>query len=160
MMISISCLQGETNRIISYHQLNRYSSRSHCIFTIFVNSRSKTISNTSYTLSKLNLVDLAGSERIGKTLSEGKTQEESVYINKSLTFLEQTIIALSDRRRDHVPYRQSKLTHVLKNSLGGRCQTVMIGNVWGEASQLEETVSSKIYLALIQFYFFIFLINT
>ena len=63
-----------------------------------------------------------------------------MYINKSLTFLEQVIIAVADRKRDHIPYRQSKLTHVLKDSIGGNCNTVMIANIWGESSQLEETV--------------------
>ena len=64
-----------------------------------------------------------------------------MHINKSLTFLEQAVIALADNKREHIPYRQSKLTHVLKNSIGGSCQTVMIGNIWGEFGQLEETVN-------------------
>ena len=85
-------------------------------------------------------MDLAGSERLGKTLSVGDTQVEAMYINKSLTFLEQAVIALADRRRDHVPYRQSKLTHVLKDSIGGKCNTLLIANVWGEAAHIEETV--------------------
>ena len=92
-------------------------------------------------MSKLNFVDLAGSERLGKTLSQGETQVEAMYINKSLTFLEQAVIALGDQRRDHVPYRQSKLTHVLRDSLGGKCNTLLIANIWGEAAQVEETVS-------------------
>ena len=74
-------------------------------------------------------------------MSKGATQEEATYINKSLTFLEQTIISLQDKNRKHVPYRQSKLTHFLKDSLGGKCYTTMIGNIWGEVEQLEETVS-------------------
>ena len=126
--------------MISQHQLNRESSRSHCIFTICVESHSKTQSDTKFTTSKLNLVDLAGSERLGKTLSQGETQEEAMYINKSLTFMEQTIIALEEKGRFHIPYRQSKLTHILKDSIGGRCNTIMIGNIWGEAGQSEETV--------------------
>lgn len=73
--------------------------------------------------------------------SEGRTQQEAMYINKSLSFLEQTVIALADRRRDHVPFRQTKLTHCLKDSIGGNCNTVLIANIWGESSQLEETVS-------------------
>ena len=109
---------------------------------MFIESHSRTISNAGYVMSRLNFVDLAGSERIGKTQCEGKTQEEALYINKSLTFLEQAVIALADHTREHVPYRQSKLTHVLKDSLGWGCQTVMIGNIWGEFSQLEETVCS------------------
>lgn len=133
-------LQGESNRIISQHQLNKASSRSHCIFTIYIESHSKTDSETKYTTSKINLVDLAGSERLGKTLSTGETQAEAMYINKSLTFLEQAIIALEDRKRQHVPYRQSKLTHVLKDTIGGSCNTVMIGNIWGTKTHIEETV--------------------
>ncbi len=63
-----------------------------------------------------------------------------MYINKSLTFLEQVIVALADKRRDHIPYRQSKLTHVLRDSLGGNCNTLMIANIWAEQGQIEETV--------------------
>jgi len=65
-----------------------------------------------------------------------------MYINKSLSFLEQCVNALTDRGREHVPFRQSKLTHVLKDSLGGNCRTTMIANIWGEAAQLEETIST------------------
>ena len=133
--------QGESNRVIGHHKLNRYSSRSHCIFSIFIEAHSRTLSNAGYVMSRLNFVDLAGSERVGKTKCEGRTQVEALYINKSLTFLEQAVIALADLSREHIPFRQSKLTHVLKDSLGLGCQTVMIGNVWGEFSQLEETVS-------------------
>ena len=64
-----------------------------------------------------------------------------MYINKSLTFLEQVIVALADRRREHIPFRQSKLTHCLKDSIGGRSNTLLVANVWGEKSQIEETVS-------------------
>lgn len=134
--------EGESNRIISRHQLNHLSSRSHCIFTLHIESHSKTQSQTNYIRAKFNFVDLAGSERLGKTMSKGHTQKEATYINKSLTFLEQTIISLQDKSRKHVPYRQSKLTHFLKDSLGGKCYTTMIGNIWGEAEQLEETLST------------------
>ncbi|CAG5130384.1 unnamed protein product, partial [Candidula unifasciata] len=105
-------------------------------------SRSRTQSNAKYTVSKLNFVDLAGSERLGKSKSEGKTKEEAMYINKSLSFLEQVVIALASRTRDHVPFRQSKLTHYLKDSIGGGCGTVLVANMWGEKPQLEETVST------------------
>lgn len=134
--------EGETNRAIATHSLNRMSSRSHCIFTIYIESRSRVLSSAKYTVSKLNLVDLAGSERIGKSKSEGKMVTEAMYINKSLTFLEQVVIALADKRREHIPFRQSKLTHYLKDSIGGNCNTVLIANIWGEKSQLEETVST------------------
>ena len=63
-----------------------------------------------------------------------------MYINKSLSFLEQTVIAIADRRREHVPFRQTKLTHCLRDSIGGNCKTVLVANIWGEESQLEETV--------------------
>ena len=78
--------------------------------------------------------------------SEGKTQTEAMYINKSLTFLEQVVVALSDRRREHIPFRQSKLTHCLKDSIGGRSNTLLIANAWGEKSQIEETVSTGSHL--------------
>lgn len=134
--------EGETNRVIAEHALNHASSRSHCIFTVHIESRSRTQSSSNYTLSKLNFVDLAGSERLGKTKSEGLTKKEAMYINQSLTFLEQVIIAVADRKREHVPFRQSKLTHVLKDSIGGNCNTIMIANIWGESNQLEETIST------------------
>lgn len=134
--------EGEMNRTIAEHSLNKCSSRSHCVFTIHVESRSRTSSSTEYTVSKLNLVDLAGSERLSKTNSTGLVQKEAMYINKSLSFLEQVIIALADKNRDHIPYRQSKLTHVLKDSLGGNCSTLMIANIWVEADKIEETIST------------------
>ncbi|XP_034615647.1 kinesin-like protein KIF9 isoform X3 [Trachemys scripta elegans] len=134
--------EGETNRIIGEHTLNKNSSRSHCIFTIYIESHSRILSDAKYTASKINLVDLAGSERLGKTGSEGQVLKEATYINKSLSFLEQAIIALADRKRDHVPFRQSKLTHALKDSLGGNCNTVLVANIYGEAAQIEETLSS------------------
>ncbi|GFR81071.1 kinesin-like protein [Elysia marginata] len=134
--------EGETNRSIAAHQLNKQSSRSHCIFTVYLESRSRTQSNAKYTVSKLNFVDLAGSERLSKTKSEGKTKEEAMYINKSLSFLEQVVIALASRSRDHVPFRQSKLTHYLKDSIGGNCNTLLIANMWGDRPQIEETVST------------------
>ncbi|KAI9184151.1 hypothetical protein H9P43_003204 [Blastocladiella emersonii ATCC 22665] len=134
--------EGETNRSIGDHALNRTSSRSHCIFTVHVESKSRIDSSDDVIFSKLNLVDLAGSERLAKTNSSGRTLKEAMFINKSLTFLEQVIIALADKKRDHVPFRQSRLTNVLRDSLGGNCNTTMVANIWGEASQLEETIST------------------
>ncbi|XP_028288832.1 kinesin-like protein KIF9 [Parambassis ranga] len=134
--------EGEMNRIIGSHALNRKSSRSHAILTVHIESRSRTLSDAKYFTSKLNLVDLAGSERLGKTGSEGQMLKEATYINKSLSFLEQTILALTDCHRDHVPFRQTKLTHALKDSLGGNCNTVLVANIYGEAAQIEETLST------------------
>ncbi|CAD7685257.1 unnamed protein product [Nyctereutes procyonoides] len=134
--------EGETNRIIASHTMNKNSSRSHCIFTIYVEAHSRTLSDEKYITSKINLVDLAGSERLKKSGSEGRVLKEATYINKSLSFLEQAIIALGDQKRDHIPFRQCKLTHALKDSLGGNCNMVLLTNIYGEASQLEETLSS------------------
>ncbi|KAM9076450.1 kinesin-like protein KIF9 isoform 2-T4 [Megaptera novaeangliae] len=134
--------EGETNRIIASHTMNKNSSRSHCIFTIYVEAHSRTLSDEKYITSKINLVDLAGSERLGKSGSEGRVLKEATYINKSLSFLEQAIIALGDQKRDHIPFRQCKLTHALKDSLGGNCNMVLVTNIYGEAAQLDETLSS------------------
>ncbi|NXJ57551.1 KIF9 protein, partial [Spizaetus tyrannus] len=133
---------GETNRMIAEHTLNKNSSRSHCIFTIYIESRFRVFSDVKCINSKINLIDLAGSERLSKTGSEGQVLKEATYINKSLSFLEQIIIALADPKRDHIPFRQSKLTHVLKDSLGGNCNTVLVANICGEAVHVEETLSS------------------
>ncbi|XP_056219631.1 kinesin-like protein KIF9 isoform X2 [Seriola aureovittata] len=134
--------EGEMNRVIGSHALNRNSSRSHCIFTLHIEAHSRTLSDAEYVTSKLSLVDLAGSERLGKTGSEGQMLKEATYINKSLSFLEQAILAMADRRRDHVPFRQTKLTHALKDSLGGNCNTVLVANIYGEAAHIEETLSA------------------
>ncbi|KAG3271874.1 KIF9-like [Ictidomys tridecemlineatus] len=133
--------EGETNRIIASHMMNKNSSRSHCIFTIYMEAHSRTLSDEKYVTSKINLVDLAGSERLGKSGSEGRVLKEATYINKSLSFLEQAIIVLGDHKRDHIPFRQWKLTHALKDSLGGNCNMVLVTNIYGEAAQLEETLS-------------------
>jgi len=134
--------QGDTNRHVAEHALNKGSTRSHCVFTIYVESRSRVESSEKVIFSKLHLVDLAGSERVKKTGSDGVMLKEATYINKSLTFLEQVVVALGNKHRDHVPYRQSKLTHMLKDSLGGNCKTTMIANVWPEAKMIEETAST------------------
>jgi kinesin family protein 6/9 len=70
------------------------------------------------------------------------TLKEATFINKSLSFLEQVVIALSSSHRDHIPYRQSRLTNLLRDSLGGNCKTVMVANIWPEGSHLEETLST------------------
>ncbi|NWT57295.1 KIF9 protein, partial [Erythrocercus mccallii] len=133
---------GETNRVIAEHSLNKNSSRSHCIFTMYIECRSRDYTNHKRLKSKITLIDLAGSERLSKTGSEGQVRVEAAYINKSLSFLEQLVIALADPKREHIPFRQSKLTHVLKDSLGGNCNTVLVTNIYGEAEHVEETLSS------------------
>jgi len=134
--------EGESNRTVSAHSLNRESSRSHCIYTIHVEQKSRTESTEKVVFSKLHLVDLAGSERTKKSGAEGLNLKEAMFINKSLSFLEQVVVSVCDRKRDHIPYRQSKLTNLLKNSIGGNCKTIMIANVWPEPEHLEETTST------------------
>ncbi|WIA42242.1 hypothetical protein OEZ86_008259 [Tetradesmus obliquus] len=133
--------EGESNRVIGEHQLNKQSSRSHSIFMLSITTTPEGGDGRSLA-SKLCLVDLAGSERVSKTRSEGLVLKEAGHINRSLALLEQVVRAASERGRDHVPYRSSKLTHVLKDSLGGNCATVLIANVWGEPAQLDETLST------------------
>lgn len=82
------------NRTVTEHHLNKASSRSHCIYTLHIQSRSRVESQDKVTHSKLHLVDLAGSERTKKTGSEGLTLKEATFINKSLSYLEQVVIAL------------------------------------------------------------------
>lgn len=140
---ALNCLfEGELNRTFRQHYLNDHSSRAHCVFTIHIESRSRVESADKVVFSKLHLVDLAGSERTKKTGSNGLVLKEASYINKSLSFLEQVVLALSDKKRDHVPYRQAKLTNYLRDSLGGNCKTVMIANVWPEPLHMEETSST------------------
>lgn len=140
---ALNCLfEGEQHRSTGDNAQNKTSSRSHAIFTIHLESRSTIESSEKVIHSKLHLVDLAGSERIKKTGAEGLTLKEASYINKSLSFLEQVVVSTCDKSRDHVPYRQCKLTNMLKNSIGGNCKTVFIANVWPEAQHIEETIST------------------
>ena len=119
---------GLQNKVIATHKLNNSSSRSHCIFELKVESYSNVQPNDVLT-SKLIFVDLAGSERIGLTGTEGRLAKETIDINKSLFTLRQVIttIAESNGRRDvHIPYRDSKLTSLLKQSFGGNSYCLMV----------------------------------
>uniref|UniRef100_A0A8C1WHC2 Kinesin-like protein n=1 Tax=Cyprinus carpio TaxID=7962 RepID=A0A8C1WHC2_CYPCA len=118
---------GDTNRMIAETPMNQASTRSHCIFTIHLCS--KELGSAMVRCSKLHLVDLAGSERVGKTGVGGQILTEAKYINLSLHYLEQVIIALSEKNRSHIPYRNSMMTSVLRDSLGGNCMTTMIAAV-------------------------------
>jgi kinesin family protein 6/9 len=103
---ALNCLfEGELARTVAAHQLNQRSSRSHTVFTVHIETRSRVESTDKIINSKLHLVDLAGSERTKKTGSSGLTLKEATFINKSLSFLEQVVIALSSSTRDHIPYR-------------------------------------------------------
>ncbi|CAD7696223.1 unnamed protein product [Ostreobium quekettii] len=135
---------GDTNRTISETPMNMASSRSHCIFSVIVEARK--IGEDVVRRSKLNLVDLAGSERVKKMGIDGNTLVEARYINLSLHFLEQVIVALQERSighsRPHVPYRNSAMTLVLKDSLGGNCRTSMIANITFEQMHVDESIST------------------
>eukprot|EP00928_Gymnodinium_smaydae_P044989 TRINITY_DN3002_c0_g1_i2.p1 TRINITY_DN3002_c0_g1~~TRINITY_DN3002_c0_g1_i2.p1 ORF type:complete len:843 (+),score=248.49 TRINITY_DN3002_c0_g1_i2:111-2639(+) len=134
---------GDTNRVVAETPMNDASTRSHCMFILRVNSTRH--DSDTVRSAKLHLVDLAGSERISKTGVEGNLQREARYINLSLHHLEQVIVALQERsqgHRTHVPYRNSTMTAVLRDSLGGNCKTVMVGAIAVEESAIDETIST------------------
>ncbi|CAM9857781.1 unnamed protein product [Chrysoparadoxa australica] len=135
---------GDTNRAISETAMNKASSRSHCIFTLSIEGRQ--VGSDKVLRSKLHLVDLAGSERVHKTNTTGRTLTEAKHINSSLLFLEMVIKALHEKAtngsRTHIPYRNSMMTSVLRDSLGGNCKTVMVATINPEADQTEESIST------------------
>ena len=106
--------------------MNTESSRSHSLVQFTVQQRN-TETGSSKT-GRLYLVDLAGSEKVGKTGASGQTLEEAKKINKSLSALGMVINALTDGKSSHVPYRDSKLTRILQESLGGNSRTTLIVN--------------------------------
>ncbi|CAG9325450.1 unnamed protein product [Blepharisma stoltei] len=115
---------GIENREVGYTNMNAGSSRSHSIFIVTITQTNSIDYSTK--VGKLYLVDLAGSEKVGKTGAEGKRLEEAKNINKSLTVLGQVINSLTDGKSTHIPYRDSKLTRVLQDSLGGNSKTSLI----------------------------------
>ncbi|TNN16639.1 Kinesin-like protein [Schistosoma japonicum] len=131
---------GDTNRIIAETPMNQASTRSHCIFTMHITSRVH--GSSVIRRSKLHLVDLAGSERVYKYGLDGTLLTEAKYINLSLHYLEQVIIALAEKQRTHVPYRNSMMTMMLRDSLGGNCMTSMIATCSIEQENLQETIST------------------
>ncbi|CAH8823544.1 unnamed protein product [Trichobilharzia szidati] len=131
---------GDTNRIIAETPMNEASTRSHCIFTMHITSQ--THGSSVIRRSKLHLVDLAGSERVYKCGLDGTLLTEAKYINLSLHYLEQVIIALAEKQRTHVPYRNSMMTMMLRDSLGGNCMTSMIATCSIEQENLQETLST------------------
>lgn len=118
---------GFKSRAVGATLMNQNSSRSHSIFTIFMESEEQGPVDIRYVAGKLNLVDLAGSERQDKTHAEGERLKEATKINLSLSALGNVISALVDGKSKHIPYRDSKLTRLLQDSLGGNTKTIMIG---------------------------------
>ncbi|KAL3874319.1 hypothetical protein ACJMK2_037350 [Sinanodonta woodiana] len=131
---------GDTNRMIAETPMNQASTRSHCIFTIHLTSRES--GSATIRRAKLHLVDLAGSERVSKSGVNGILLTEAKYINLSLHYLEQVIISLSEKNRQHIPYRNSMMTSVLRDSLGGNCMTTMIATCSVEKRNLDESIST------------------
>jgi len=138
---------GTKNRSVRATLMNQDSSRSHSIFSIRieVSDPGSNDCNGSLTAGKLNLVDLAGSERQSKSRSTGDRLKEATKINLSLSALGNVISSLSDGKAQHIPYRDSKLTRLLQDSLGGNCKTVMIANIGPAASNYDETLSTLRY---------------
>ncbi|KAH8597196.1 kinesin heavy chain [Bisporella sp. PMI_857] len=118
--------RGGNSRAVAATNMNAESSRSHSIFVITITQ--KNIETGSAKSGQLFLVDLAGSEKIGKTGASGQTLEEAKKINKSLSALGMVINALTDGKSQHIPYRDSKLTRILQESLGGNSRTTLIVN--------------------------------
>lgn len=131
---------GDTNRMIAETPMNQASTRSHCIFTVHLTSKEPGSATVRH--AKLHLVDLAGSERVAKTGVGGLLLTEAKYINLSLHYLEQVIIALSEKHRTHIPYRNSMMTSVLRDSLGGNCMTTMIATLSLEKRNIDESIST------------------
>jgi len=116
--------EGKSNRHVAVTNMNEHSSRSHSVFLI--NVKQENLENQKKLCGKLYLVDLAGSEKVGKTGVEGMGLEEAKNINKSLSALGNVIAALADGNKSHIPYRDSKLTRILQESLGGNAKTTIV----------------------------------
>jgi len=115
---------GNGNRKIGCTNMNAVSSRSHSLVQIVI-GQENTETGTKIE-GKLFMVDLAGSERIGKTGAQGQRLEEAKFINKSLSALGNVIKSLTDANKCHIPYRDSKLTRILQESLGGNSKTTLV----------------------------------
>eukprot|EP00929_Paragymnodinium_shiwhaense_P070364 TRINITY_DN3563_c1_g3_i1.p1 TRINITY_DN3563_c1_g3~~TRINITY_DN3563_c1_g3_i1.p1 ORF type:complete len:1266 (+),score=429.57 TRINITY_DN3563_c1_g3_i1:124-3921(+) len=140
--------QGFEHRTTAATKMNEGSSRSHCIFVIKLHQKDAQ-DESKNTFSKLNLVDLAGSERAKSTEAEGERLKEGANINKSLSALGNVINALSSvsggSKKVFVPYRNSKLTRVLQESLGGNSLCTMVATISPSSTNLEETLSTLNY---------------
>jgi kinesin family protein 3/17 len=137
---------GKKNRSVGATLMNQDSSRSHSIFTIIVESSAvRADGQKGLRAGKLNLVDLAGSERQSKTGATGDRLTEATKINASLSALGNVISALVAAKAGHVPYRDSKLTRLLQDSLGGNTKTVMVANLGPADYNFDETMSTLRY---------------
>jgi len=128
--------RGNNNRSIGTTNMNEHSSRSHSLLSVEVEGENL-IAGIKY-VGKLHLIDLAGSERLSKSLATGDRLEEAKAINKSLSALGNVIEALQ-KKLTHIPYRNSKLTYLLSDSLGGHAKTLMFINVSPNDTDSDET---------------------
>lgn len=139
--------KGLQCRTVAATQMNAESSRSHSIFTIVVemSTKDETTGKDMLRVGKLNLVDLAGSERQKKTQATGSTLKEGSKINLSLSALGNVISALADGKTKHIPYRDSKLTRLLQDSLGGNTKTLMVAAIGPADYNYDESMSTLRY---------------
>ncbi|EPS61047.1 hypothetical protein M569_13753, partial [Genlisea aurea] len=138
-------IQGSANRKVAATNMNRASSRSHSVFTCIIESKWELQGVTHHRFARLNLVDLAGSERQKSSGAEGERLKEATNINKSLSTLGLVIMNLvniSNGKSLHVPYRDSKLTFLLQDSLGGNAKTIIIANISPSSCCSLETLST------------------
>lgn len=140
-------VRGNEYRTMSPTEANATSSRSHAVLQINVSQKDRNADvNEPHTMATLSIIDLAGSERASATKNRGERLMEGANINKSLLALGSCINALCDpRKKNHVPYRNSKLTRLLKFSLGGNCKTVMIVCVSPSSQHFDETQNTLRY---------------
>uniref|UniRef100_A0A0N5AQQ1 Kinesin-like protein n=1 Tax=Syphacia muris TaxID=451379 RepID=A0A0N5AQQ1_9BILA len=137
---------GQKNRSVGRTNMNEHSSRSHAIFVVTVEcSETKSDGESHIRVGRLNLVDLAGSERQSKAGTFGKRFKEATKINLSLSALGNVISALVDGKSTHIPYRDSKLTRLLQDSLGGNSKTIMVANIGPASYNYEETLGTLRY---------------
>ena len=125
--------------------MNDFSSRSHSVLSVFIESKSIGDGMLTHKQSTFHIIDLAGSEKNKQTMAQGSTLKEAGMINKSLSALGLVIKCLSERKtatNGHIPYRSSKLTFILKNSLGGNSKTLVIANISPSWNHINETVST------------------
>ena len=137
--------KGKKYRSVGATLMNAGSSRSHAIFSIVVECCSTDGKDEHIRVGKLNLVDLAGSERQSKTGATGERLKEATKINLSLSALGNVISALVDGKSNHIPYRDSKLTRILQDSLGGNTKTVMCANAGPADYNYDESLSTLRY---------------
>lgn len=137
--------KGKKNRMVGSTLMNAGSSRSHSVFTIVIECCSSDEQGEHIRVGKLNLVDLAGSERQSKTGATGERLKEATKINLSLSALGNVISALVDGKSQHIPYRDSKLTRILQDSLGGNTKTVMCANAGPADYNYDESLSTLRY---------------